>query len=83
VVRFLFLCGLVKPARLRMLPKVLAAAHTSNHDDCLMCTETRDGFEHCALGRGIERRGRCAKNKRCGFSHERPVYGQSLAFPSR
>src|SRR5580704_15810888 len=28
VVRFLFFCGLVKPARLKMLPNVLAAGHT-------------------------------------------------------
>jgi hypothetical protein len=30
VVRFLFLCGLVKPARLRMLPNVLAAGQTTS-----------------------------------------------------
>jgi hypothetical protein len=30
VVRFLFFCGLVKPARLKMLPNVLAAGHTTS-----------------------------------------------------
>jgi hypothetical protein len=30
VVRFLFFCGLVKPARLKMLPSVLAAGHTTS-----------------------------------------------------
>ena len=29
VARFLFFCGLVKPARLKMLPNVLAAGHTT------------------------------------------------------
>jgi hypothetical protein len=30
VVRFLFFCGVVKPARLKMLPNVLAAGHTTS-----------------------------------------------------
>jgi hypothetical protein len=30
VVRTLFFCGLVKPARLQMLPNVLAAGHTTS-----------------------------------------------------
>lgn len=30
VVRFLFFCGLVKPARLKIFPKVLAAGHSTS-----------------------------------------------------